>query len=124
MTNDEARQTLVHAIRDSGMTIMGFAVRRLGRDPSALYRWLSREQDIPEVVCRWLDHNYLNVDGKYGVAEMYDEIMERVEEARGQRIGDLVKMAGGDAGYDEGYRAGVLNTLTDVAHMLEELQNV
>jgi len=123
MSNDEARQLLVKAIRESGLSITGFAVRRIGRDPSAVYRWLSREQEIPEVVCRWLEHNYLNVEGSSGIADMYDQVMEQIEEMRRKRIGDLVRMSGGDAGYDDGYRAGVHSTLVDVAHMLEEIQN-
>jgi len=123
MSKEEARRALVEAIRASGLSVTGFAVRRLGRDPSAVYRWLSREQDIPEVVCRWLDHNHLRSTAKSLVADMYDDILEQIEEVRSKRVGDLVRMSGGDAGYDDGYRAGVHDTLVDVAHMIEEIQN-
>ena len=56
-TNEQRRDALVLAIRDSGLGIGDFAARYLARDQSTVYRWLSGDTPVPAVVERWLrDH--------------------------------------------------------------------
>lgn len=48
------RSALIELIRASGLDVSSFATQVMGRSPSTVYRWLSREQDVPKVVADWL----------------------------------------------------------------------
>jgi IS30 family transposase len=58
----DARDKLIQSIRESGLSISDYAQQVLARHHSTVYRWLSRQQEIPPIVQRWLDSGGLQND--------------------------------------------------------------
>jgi len=55
---------LIGAIKESGLSISEYARQVLARHHSTVYRWLSKEREIPQIVQRWLEQEYSQNDNQ------------------------------------------------------------
>ena len=60
----DAREQLIGAIKESGLSISEYARQVLARYHSTVYRWLSKEREIPQIVQRWLEQEYSQNDNQ------------------------------------------------------------
>lgn len=54
-TRDERAALLSRRIDESGLTVHEFARHVLIRDPRTVFRWLSGESPVPNIVLDWLN---------------------------------------------------------------------